>query len=275
MATYAIGDVQGCYDALEALLARIGFEPGRDRLWMVGDLVNRGAQSLEVLRYVKALGPSAITVLGNHDLHLIAVAAGHARLHRGDTLEPVLEAPDRDELIDWLRAQRLAYAEGEYVMVHAGLLPQWSVEDTLRLAGEVESVLRSATFPDFVKKMYGNHPTAWDEGLHGDDRLRVIVNAMTRMRFCTADGVMDFQQKGGPENPPPGHLPWFDVPNRKTAAAAVVCGHWSTLGYVQRRDLIALDSGCVWGGCLTAVRLDDRAPIQQACVSPAGEGRSQ
>jgi bis(5'-nucleosyl)-tetraphosphatase (symmetrical) len=265
MATYAIGDVQGCFEALETLLARVRFEPGRDRLWLVGDLVNRGPQSLQVLRLVKALGSSAITLLGNHDLHLIAVAAGYAKPHRSDTLDSILQAPDRDELIDWLRRQRLAYAEGSYLMVHAGLLPQWSADDVLRLAGEVESMLGSAGCDSFVKTMYGNQPPAWDEKLEGDDRLRVIVNAMTRMRFCTAGGVMEFGEKGGPENAPAGYLPWFDVPHRKTADLTVVCGHWSTLGYVQRPDLIALDSGCLWGGCLTAVRLEDRQATQVAC----------
>jgi bis(5'-nucleosyl)-tetraphosphatase (symmetrical) len=269
MATYAIGDVQGCFGALETLLARVRFEPGRDRLWLVGDLVNRGPQSLQVLRLVKALGSSAITLLGNHDLHLIAVAAGYAKPHRSDTLAPILMAPDRAELIDWLRRQRLAYAEGGYLMVHAGLLPQWSADDVLRLAGEAETVLRSADYGSFVKTMYGNQPPAWDEALEGDDRLRVIVNAMTRMRFCTAGGVMEFAEKGGPENAPAGYLPWFDVPHRKTADFTVVCGHWSTLGYVQRPDLIALDSGCLWGGCLTAVRLEDRQATQVMCEPQA------
>jgi bis(5'-nucleosyl)-tetraphosphatase (symmetrical) len=269
MATYAIGDVQGCFGALEALLARVRFEPGRDRLWLVGDLVNRGPQSLQVLRFVKALGSSAITLLGNHDLHLIAVAAGYAKPHRSDTLTPILQAPDRAELIDWLRRQRLAYAEGGYLMVHAGLLPQWSADDVLRLAGEVETVLRSATYDSFVKAMYGNQPPAWDEKLEGEDRLRVIVNAMTRMRFCTAGGDMEFGEKGGPENAPAGYLPWFDVPHRKTADLTVLCGHWSTLGYVQRPGLIALDSGCLWGGSLTAVRLEDRQATQVACEPQA------
>jgi bis(5'-nucleosyl)-tetraphosphatase (symmetrical) len=268
MSTYAIGDVQGCCSALEALLRRVDFSTERDRLWLVGDLVNRGPQSLEVLRLVKGLGAAAVVTLGNHDLHLVALAAGYAKPHRSDTLQAVLEAPDRDELLDWLRTRRLAYAEGGYLMVHAGLLPQWSVADVMRLAGEVEAVLASAAYASFIEKMYGNHPAAWNEELAGADRLRAIVNAMTRMRFCTTGGEMEFREKGGAGKAPAGFQPWFDVPGRKTEGKTVVCGHWSALGYVQRPDLIALDSGCVWGGCLTAVRLEDRQPIQVTCESP-------
>ena len=268
MATYAIGDVQGCCSALEALLRRVDFDTARDRLWLVGDLVNRGPESLEVLRLVKGLGSSAVVTLGNHDLQLVALAAGHAKSHRGDTLDAVLAAPDRDELLDWLRTRRLAYAEGGYLMVHAGLLPQWSADDVLRLAGEVEAVLASAGYSTFVEKMYGNDPATWSEGLQGADRLRAIVNAMTRMRFCTTDGAMEFREKGGIDKAPTGYQPWFDVAGRKTSNMTVVCGHWSALGFVQRPDLIALDSGCVWGGRLTAVRLEDRQPVQVACESP-------
>jgi bis(5'-nucleosyl)-tetraphosphatase (symmetrical) len=275
MAIYAIGDVQGCFSALEALLARVKFDPARDRLWLVGDLVNRGPQSLEVLRFVKSLGASAVTVLGNHDLHLIAVAAGCAKQDAGDTLQAVLQAPDRDELLAWLRAQRLAYAEGEYLMVHAGLLPQWSAPDVLRLAGEVEAMLRSPDHEGFMKKMYGNHPLAWNEALTGDDRFRVIVNAMTRMRFCTAEGLMEFREKGGPDKTPAGYYPWFDAPGRKTAHLTMVCGHWSAMGYVQRADLLALDSGCVWGQCLTAVRLDDRQATQLSCAPRLDSAQTQ
>ena len=269
MARYAIGDVQGCYGALESLLSRIGFDAGRDELWFVGDLVNRGPQSLEVLRFVRSLGKSAITVLGNHDLHLIAVAEGHARLHRGDTLAGILDAPDRDELLAWLRSRKLAHADGEYLMVHAGVPPQWSPADALRLAGEVEAVLGSGGFASFIAKMYGNLPNRWQESLQGADRLRVIVNALTRMRFCTAEGVMELGEKGGPGNAPAGYFSWFDAPHRKSARVTVICGHWSTLGYLQRPDLIALDSGCVWGGCLTAVRLEDREVWQMTCAQQA------
>lgn len=269
MARYAIGDVQGCYEALEALLSRLDFDAARDQLWFVGDLVNRGPQSLEVLRYVKSLGTSAITVLGNHDLHLVAVATGHARLDRSDTLQQILDAPDRTELIDWLRTRRLAHADGDFLMVHAGLLPQWSVGDVLRLAREVETVLASPGFASFVSRMYGNHPRRWDETLQGADRLRVIVNALTRMRFCSVEGALELAEKGGLDRTPRGFFPWFDAPARKTAAVTVVCGHWSTLGFIQRPDLIALDSGCLWGGSLTAVRLEDRQALQVTCAPRA------
>lgn len=275
MATYAIGDIQGCYSALQTLLERIDFVSGRDRLWLVGDLVNRGTQSLEVLRYVKSLGSSAITLLGNHDLHLIALASGHGKPHRGDTLDPILQAPDRDELMAWLRAQRLAYREHGYLMVHAGVLPQWTADDVMRLAGEVESVLGSPAYSGFLQKMYGNQPSSWDENLQGEDRLRVTVNAMTRMRFCTKTGEMEFREKGGPEKAPSGFLPWFDVAGRKTSELTMICGHWSTLGYLQRPDLIALDSGCLWGGKLTAVRLEDRLATQVECEPQANPALSK
>jgi bis(5'-nucleosyl)-tetraphosphatase (symmetrical) len=269
MATYAIGDVQGCCSELESLLGKVAFSPGRDKLWLVGDLVNRGPQSLEVLRLVKSLGASAVTVLGNHDLHLIAVAAGCAKPGRGDTLKAILEAPDRTEIIDWLRTRPLAYAEAGYLMVHAGVLPQWSVEDVVRFAGEVAAALASSSYASFLAQMYGDQPRAWDDKLKGMDRLRVIVNALTRMRFATRSGEIELEQKGGPDRAPKGYRPWFDVPDRKTAGVTMVCGHWSALGFVQRPDLIALDSGCVWGGCLTAVRLEDRQATQIACEQPA------
>jgi bis(5'-nucleosyl)-tetraphosphatase (symmetrical) len=269
MARYAIGDVQGCFAALEALLAKIGFDRTRDRLWFVGDLVNRGPQSLEVLRFVRSLGEQAVTVLGNHDLHLIAVESGHAKPHRGDTLDPVLNAPDRAELLQWLRSRRLAYLEDGFLLVHAGLLPQWSGADTVRLAGEVEAVLASPRFGSFVSRMYGDHPDRWDDALAGVDRLRAIVNAMTRMRFCNEQGFMELREKGGPERTPRGFLPWFDIAARRTAELTIVCGHWSTLGFVERPGLVALDSGCVWGGCLTAVRLEDRQVFQVSCEQQA------
>jgi len=270
MARYAIGDVQGCYAALEELLAQIRFDRACDRLWFVGDLVNRGPQSLEVLRFVRSLGERAVTVLGNHDLHLVAVESGHAKPHRSDTLNAIFDAPDRTELLDWLRTRRLAYLEDGFLLVHAGLLPQWSGADALRLAGEVEAVLASPEFGSFVSRMYGNHPDRWDESLAGADRLRAIVNAMTRMRFCNEQGCMELHEKGGPERTPQGFLPWFDIAARRTAGLTVICGHWSTLGFIQRQGLIALDSGCVWGGCLTAVRLEDRQAFQVSCAPQAG-----
>jgi bis(5'-nucleosyl)-tetraphosphatase (symmetrical) len=275
MATYAIGDVQGCFAALKSLLANLQFDPVQDRLWFVGDLVNRGPQSLEVLRFVQSLGERAVTVLGNHDLHLIAVAHGSAGINRGDTLDAILQAPDRQQLIDWLRTRRMAHLEDGYLLVHAGLLPQWNAAQVMRLAGEVEQVLASRAYPEFIAQMYGDQPSAWREELSGADRLRAIVNAMTRMRFCTADGSMELREKGGIECTPAGFYPWFDAPGRNTAGLTVVCGHWSTLGFKQRADLLALDSGCLWGGSLTAVRLEDRQVIQLPCESQAEKGPPQ
>jgi bis(5'-nucleosyl)-tetraphosphatase (symmetrical) len=265
MATYAIGDVQGCFAELTQLLERVRFDAATDRLWLVGDLVNRGPQSLEVLRFVRGLGERAVAVLGNHDLHLIARARGHAEARRDDTLQGVLEAPDCDALIDWLRGRPLLHDEGGFVLVHAGLLPQWTRAKAAALAREVEAALRAPGYDRFVAAMYGGKPDRWDDRLAGIDRLRVIVNAMTRLRFCTPDGVMDFQAKGEAGAAPPGHLPWFDVPGRRNADAVIVCGHWSALGVRLRPDLLALDSGCVWGGALSAVRLEDRMLFQVPC----------
>lgn len=264
MAIYAVGDIQGCHTELVQLLEKLRFDPASDRLWLVGDLVNRGPGSLEVLRLVKSLGESAITVLGNHDLHLLAVAAGVSRLHRGDTLEAILAAPDRDELLDWLRCQRLLHVEGNHVLVHAGLLPGWTVAQAASLAREVETALRGDDHVDFLTSMYGNKPVAWDDGLAGYKRLRVITNALTRMRICTADGEMEFDFKAEQHKIPAGYLPWFDVPGRASRDATVVFGHWSALGLMVKDNAIALDSGCLWGGPLTAIRLPDRAVTQVA-----------
>jgi bis(5'-nucleosyl)-tetraphosphatase (symmetrical) len=272
MTTYAIGDVQGCYAALAGLLDKLAFA-STDRLWLVGDLVNRGPQSLEVLRLVKGLGGRAVTVLGNHDLHLLALAEGASKSGRGDTLDAVLAAPDRTELLAWLRSRRLAYAEGEYLMVHAGLLPQWSAADVIARAREVEAALAAEPRAPFLRAMYGNFPAAWSDELSGAERLRVIVNAMTRMRFCDSHGNIELGEKGGPERAPPGYYAWFEAPGRKTADLTVVCGHWSAMGYVQRPGVIALDSGCVWGGCLTAVNLEDRQATQLACASAEPRAR--
>lgn len=265
MAIYAVGDIQGCYTELVQLLEKIRFDPVLDTLWLVGDLVNRGPGSLQVLRLVKSLGESAITVLGNHDLHLLAVASGTGRLHRGDTLDEILNAPDRDELINWLRHQRLLYTEGEFVLLHAGLLPDWTVEQAAGLAREVERALRSDDYADFLAHMYGNQPDAWHDELTGYKRLRVITNALTRMRICTEAGEMEFDFKAEQHNIPKGYLPWFDVPNRASQKAVVIFGHWSALGLMIKPDAIALDTGCLWGGPLTAIRLDDREIIQVAC----------
>ena len=265
MTTYAIGDIQGCYDEMRRLLDTIGFDPAQDRLWLVGDLVNRGPQSSEVLRYLRGLGDRAIAVLGNHDLHLLVVAAGVRKAHRGDTLDALLEAPDRDELLDWLRRQRLMHAGEGYAMVHAGLLPQWSIVQALALAREVETALQGADYGEFLNCMYGNTPAQWRDDLKGYDRLRVIVNAMTRLRLCTPDGVMEFTHKTGLTDAPAGYLPWFDVPGRASSNTPVLFGHWAALGLTLRSDVLGLDSGCVWGRRLTAVRLEDRRVFQCGC----------
>jgi bis(5'-nucleosyl)-tetraphosphatase (symmetrical) len=265
MSTYAIGDIQGCRHALDALLEKIAFDPAADRLWLVGDLVNRGPDSLGVLRWARNLGDRAITVLGNHDLHLLAVAYGRARPHKNDTLDELLAAPDADGLLNWLRQQRMAYREDNWLMVHAGLLPQWSPERALALGQEVEMMLQGHGFRTFFEDMYGNLPDFWHDGLTGHDRLRCIVNAMTRMRFCTAEGVMDLKTKGEAGGAPKGYLPWFDVPGRRSGDVRIVCGHWSALGLKIRTDLCALDSGCLWGGSLSAFRLDDGQVFQVPC----------
>lgn len=265
MATYAIGDVQGCAEALQRLIDSFGFERTRDRLWFVGDLVNRGPDSLATLRLVKNLGERAVTVLGNHDFHLLAVAAGHAKMQRGDTLDQVLAAPDCEELLAWLRQRPMLHVEGAWVMVHAGLLPQWSVAAARKLAQEVESALRGAGWREFLAQLYGDTPATWSDELHGADRLRVIVNAMARMRFCTEQGTIELRTKGETAKAPPGFFPWFDVPGRASRDHTLICGHWSALGLMLRADLLALDSGCVWGGSLSAVRLEDRELFQVPC----------
>ncbi|HEX4985854.1 MAG TPA: symmetrical bis(5'-nucleosyl)-tetraphosphatase [Burkholderiales bacterium] len=265
MATYAIGDLQGCLDPLRQLLGEAGFRESADRLWLVGDLVNRGPQSLEVLRYVKSLGARATCVLGNHDLHLLMVAEGRAKAHREDTLGAILAAPERGELLDWLRGRPLMHAEGEYAMVHAGLLPSWSIAQALELAGEVGDALRGPDWRGLMAGMYGNQPDRWDDGLEGYDRLRVVINAMTRLRICTPDGRMEFTHKGRLDDIPAGYQPWFTVPGRRSAGTPVVCGHWSALGLRVEPDLLALDSGCLWGRQLSAVRLEDRRLFQVSC----------
>ncbi|MEO8038965.1 MAG: symmetrical bis(5'-nucleosyl)-tetraphosphatase [Betaproteobacteria bacterium] len=269
MATYAIGDLQGCFEPLERLLDAIGYSRSRDRLWFVGDLVNRGPASLEVLRFAKDLGERAVCVLGNHDLHLLVAAAGFAKLHRGDTLDAILEAPDRDALLDWLRACPLMHVEGEYAMVHAGLLPQWTIEQALALAREAEAALRVGDAVEFFRHMYGNRPDHWEDELAGWDRLRVIVNAMTRLRICTAEGVMEFSHKGELADIPDGFMPWFDVPGRRSTTHTVLCGHWSALGLRNGPRLLALDTGCLWGRSLTAVRLEDRQLFRVSCPEQA------
>ncbi len=255
MSLYLIGDVQGCDGALARLLDRIDFSPSRDTLYVLGDLVNRGPASDAVLRRLQGYGDAARCLLGNHDLGLLTVAAGFRQPKPGDTVQHVLDAPDREALLDWLRHQPVAlHAEG-LLMVHAGVLPQWDLAQVLALAGEVQAQLRGPGLKDFLGGLFGNTPDRWDDDLQGADRWRVIVNALTRLRFCTPDGRMDLKVTGGPEQAPAGMQPWFDVPGRRTAGLTIACGHWSTLGVRLRPDLLALDSGCVWGGCLSALRL--------------------
>jgi bis(5'-nucleosyl)-tetraphosphatase (symmetrical) len=255
MALYMIGDVQGCDAPLGRLLDEIGFSPSRDTLYLLGDLVNRGPASLAVLRRLIALEGSAHCLLGNHDLHLLATAHGVRKPHRSDTVGDVLAAPDREALLDWLRARPLALFEHGWLMVHAGVLPQWDAADTMARAHELEAVLRGPDWSGFLQGMYGNEPPLWSDSLRGAERLRVIVNAFTRLRFCTAQGVMEFESKDSSSAAPEGFMPWFDVPGRRTGGVPIAFGHWSTLGAVQRNDLQALDTGCVWGGCLTAARI--------------------
>jgi bis(5'-nucleosyl)-tetraphosphatase (symmetrical) len=267
MPVYAIGDVQGCYRALRALLAEIRFDPAQDRLWFTGDLVNRGPQSLEVLRLVRDLGDRAVCVLGNHDLHLLAVAAGAASLKKHDTLDQVLAAPDRDELLQWLRSRPLLHHDEElgYTLIHAGLLPPWDLAAARRLAREVETALQSDAHGDLFKHMYGDLPDRWNEHLRGFERLRVCVNAFTRLRYCDLDGGMDLRFKGSPGTQPVDMLPWFLVPTRRSRDLQIIFGHWSTLGRWRGNGVVCLDSGCLWGGSLTAARLDVQ-PMQFASV---------
>jgi len=273
MPTYAIGDLQGCHAALEKLLDRIDFDPAHDRIWLVGDLVNRGTGSVAILRWAKGLGDALITVLGNHDLHTLAVAEGFVPLHRSDTIQDILNAPDRDELLDWLRRQPLAHGENGFFLVHAGLLPQWTPDQALALAGEVQDVLRGDNYRDFFAHMYGNEPRQWHDDLNGICRLRLITNTMSRLRFCSADGVIDFAHKGPPGSQPKGLVPWYEVPGRASQDVTIIFGHWSALGLLQRPNLIALDTGCLWSGQLTALRLEDRRLFQVSCAGLPGSKR--
>jgi bis(5'-nucleosyl)-tetraphosphatase (symmetrical) len=259
MALYLIGDVQGCDSALQRLLDEISFSASRDTLYLLGDLVNRGPGSAGVLRRLMGFGAAVQCVLGNHDLHLLAIAHGVRKPHRKDTLNGILEAPDRQAMLDWLRWQRMAILEDvaghEVLMVHAGVLPAWTATKTIALANEVEAVLRSPDLGEFLHQMYGNASDRWENSLAGAARLRVVVNALTRLRFCTPEGQMEFNSSDGAGSAPAGYLPWFDVPGRKTANITVAFGHWSTLGWLNRPDLLSLDTGCVWGGCLSALRV--------------------
>jgi bis(5'-nucleosyl)-tetraphosphatase (symmetrical) len=266
---YAIGDVQGCFEPLRQLLHALRFSADRDELIFVGDLVNRGPDSLAVLRHVRALGDNARTVLGNHDLHLLAHHFDPSRpLRPADTLQPVLDAPDREQLMDWLLTRPLLIFDGGHqdLFVHAGLVPQWTVSQAQALAAQTERALRAAP-REFLARMYGNQPDRWREGLKPADSERFTINVLTRLRYCSADGTVNLKLKAAPDRTPPPWLPWFAHAGRASAAVHVIFGHWSTLGLLRKKNLLGLDTGCVWGGALTAVNLDDpeAPPVQVAC----------
>jgi bis(5'-nucleosyl)-tetraphosphatase (symmetrical) len=275
MKTYVIGDLQGCHEQALSMLERIRAHAAQDgvaepAILFAGDLINRGPDSLATLRHVRKLamasGGLIDSVLGNHDLHLLAVAYGIRPEHKSDTLAEILHAPDRDELIDWIRQRPLAIRVPGHVLVHAGLLPQWTPAQAMALAGEVQQMLRGPNLAEFLAEMYGNQPDQWSDELQGADRLRCIINAMTRLRFCSADGVMDFKMKeSGTAEQGSGLMPWFEVPGRRSARETVVFGHWSALGLTIKPHLIGLDSGCVWGGQLSAVCLENRDLLQVQC----------
>jgi bis(5'-nucleosyl)-tetraphosphatase (symmetrical) len=272
MATYAIGDIQGCYDDLMRLLERIHFDDQDDHLWFAGDLVNRGPDSLAVLHFVKGLGTRAVSVLGNHDLHLLAVAAGNAKLRKNDTLDGILEAPNRDELLDWLRHRPILHHDAAlgYTLVHAGLPPQWDLPQAQICAHELEDALRGSGHGEFFRQMYGDEPRRWRADLRGMDRLRFIVNCFTRLRYCSDAGDLELKHKGAPGTQPEACLPWFEVPGRASASLHLLFGHWSTLGDISSHNVYPLDTGCVWGGRLTALRLDGDGSDSWYCVDCKG-----
>lgn len=274
---YLVGDLQGCCDAFDRLLAAIGFSPSRDHVFVLGDLVNRGPASLATLQRLRGLGNAATCLLGNHDLHLLAVAHGVRRPHRSDTFGDILASPERDGWLDWLRQRRLAVHAHGWLMVHAGVVPPWDRDQALALAAEFEAHLRGDDIEPFLRVMYGNEPARWSESLAGHDRLRFVVNVMTRIRFVAADGTLDFATKDGAAAAPPGLYPWFDAPGRRTQGVPIAFGHWSTLGLVDRPDLLALDTGCVWGGRLTAVRVDGgrREIVQVDCDAAQTPGKDR
>jgi bis(5'-nucleosyl)-tetraphosphatase (symmetrical) len=265
MATYAIGDIQGCFHSFQSLLKKIQFNPALDNLWLVGDLINRGSGSLEVLRWVFDHQSSIVSVLGNHDLHTLVVAEGFVNAHRSDTIQPLLDAPDADTLLSWLRHQPLLHFANDHLMVHAGLLPAWTPSQAQLLGQEVHQALCADNYREFLKHMYGNQPVQWDEALTGWDRLRVITNAMTRLRICSQAGEMEFKFKGELSNRPAGYVPWFEIAGRASADTPVIFGHWSALGLHMANNVFALDTGCLWGGALTALRVDDKAVFQVPC----------
>lgn len=265
MATYVIGDLQGCYQAFKELLVAIAFNPARDRLWLAGDLVNRGENSIDTLRWCMAHDQQIVAILGNHDLHLLAVAEGYVPPHRNDTLAEILDAPDRAEVLDWLRHRPILHRDGDWLMVHAGLLPEWTAGQAEALARELEKALRGPGYQPFLAAMYGNEPRRWRADLAGQDRLRLVANVMTRIRYLHPDGSLEFQHKCAPADAPAGLLPWYDMPGRRWQGTRVLFGHWSTLGLLARADVVALDTGCLWGGKLSAIRLDDGRLYQVGC----------
>lgn len=265
MATYAIGDIQGCMNPLRRLLDHIKFDQTQDRLWFVGDLVNRGPHSLDVLRFVKQLGPSAVTVLGNHDIHLLALWSQITQPGRKDTLQPILSAPDADELLHWLRFRPLLHAENGFVMIHAGMLPSWSIDQATALAREVEAALQHDNFQDVLPSIYFRKGVEPSANLSKKERLGLTTNVLTRLRVCTLEGVPEFSFKGPPEEAPPGYFPWFHIPNRATQHETIIFGHWSALGIVTEKHIVALDGGCVWGRELVTMRLEDRQLFRVPC----------
>lgn len=269
-----IGDVQGCCDALDRLLTETGFSPSRDRLVVLGDLVNRGPDSLGVLRRLRGMGDAAQCLLGNHDLHLLAVAQGVRALHKGDTFDDILASPEREAWLDWLRHRPMAVERCGWLCVHAGVAPHWDRAQTLALADELATLLRGPDLARFLAVMYGDAPARWRDDLQDTERWRFAVNALTRIRFCAADGSLDLRTKEGAAGAPPGFTPWFEAPGRRTAGTAIAFGHWSTLGLINRPDLLALDTGCVWGGALTAARVDGgrRELIQVRCPQAQAPG---
>lgn len=267
MSTYVVGDIQGCHRALEQLLAALKFDRRRDRLWITGDLVNRGEDSLSVLRWCVAHDDCVVAVLGNHDLHLLAVAEGFVQAHRKDTLAMILAAPDREVLLTWLRHRPMLHRDGDWLMLHAGLPPSWDADQAQQYAGELESALRGPDWRSFLGQMYGNEPRHWSPDLRGQARLRFIANSLTRTRYLHPDGGLDFQHKLGLDAIPPGLTPWFDFPGRASRHVRILFGHWSTLGLLMREDVVALDTGCLWGGALTAFRLEDEQCFQVRCTA--------
>lgn len=269
MPTYAIGDIQGCYRELRKLLDKLHFDPASDKVWLVGDLVNRGPASLKVLRLIRDLGESAVTVLGNHDLHFLALAAGNRKHAKKSTLDDLLKAPDCGELVDWLRSRPMLHHDDKlgFTLIHAGLPPQWDLRQAMSCARELESTLRADDYREFLLTMYGDQPDGWSEDLSGMERLRFITNCLTRLRFCDTAGRLALKEKGEIGSQAPGLVPWFQAPDRKTRENRIIFGHWSQLGYWTGHNVWAIDSGCLWGGALTAIRVDQNAiePLQLKC----------